>query len=193
MAMLLSLTLTLLCLIASGAPRITTGSPKFEGEMSAGEGPSWDPAGYLYFVGGNRITRRDMAGKVEIYRAPAGGANGTLIDSERRLLVCEALARRVTRTERDGSITVLADRYEGKRFNSPNDLSIDSKGRVYFTDPRYGRRDSMEMDVEAVYRIDAPGKVTRLTTAKDVDRPNGILVSPDDKYLYVADNNNNNV
>ena len=184
--------LFLTALTLSGAPRITTGAPKLEGEMSAGEGPSWDPAGYLYFVGGNRISRRDLTGKVEIFRAPAGGANGTLIDPERRLLVCEALARRVTRTEKNGSITVLADRYEGKRFNSPNDLAIDSKGRVYFTDPRYGPRDDMEMKVEGVYRIDAPGKVTRII-AREVDRPNGILVSPGDRYLYVADNNNNNV
>jgi len=175
-------------LLAAGS--IIAGSPKLEGEMAAGEGPSWDPAGYLYFTGGNRISRRDAAGKVEVYRAPAGGANGTLIDLEHRLVVCEGLARRVTRTERDGSLTVLADHYEGKRFNSPNDLSIDSKGRIYFTDPRYGNRDNMEMRVEAVYRIDAPGKVTRII-AGEVERPNGILVSPGDRYLYVADNNNN--
>jgi gluconolactonase len=106
-------------------------------------------------------------------------------------VVNESGARRVTRTERDGSITVLADNYEGKKFNSPNDLAIDSKGRIYFTDPRYGRRDSMEMTVEAVYRIDGPQKVTRIISG-EVNRPNGILISPDDRYLYVADNNNNN-
>ena len=172
------------------AAALTTGGPKMEGDFGAGEGPSWDPAGYLYFTGGNKISRRDGAGKVEIFREPAGGANGTLIDRERRLLVCEAQARRVTRTERDGSITVLAERFEGKRFNSPNDLTIDSKGRVYFTDPRYGRREGMEMDVEGVYRIDAPGKVARVIGA-EVERANGILVSPGDRYLYVADNNNN--
>jgi gluconolactonase len=182
--------LLLLAPLAAAGP-LTTGPPKFEGEMAAGEGPSWDPAGYLYFVGANRISRRNAAGKVEVYRSPAGGANGTLIDREGRLLVCEALARRVTRTERDGSITVLADHYEGKRFNSPNDLTMDSKGRVYFTDPRYGNRDDMEMKVEGVYRIDAPGKVVRIIAA-EVDRPNGILVTPGDRYLYVADNNNNN-
>ena len=187
-AMLRLLLLVALPLFAAGP--VTTGSPKFEGDMTAGEGPSWDPAGYLYFVGGNRISRRDAAGKVEVYRAPAGGANGTLIDPERRLIVCEALARRVTRTERDGTITVLADRYDGKRFNSPNDVAIDSKGRLYFTDPRYGPRDDMEMTVEGVYRIDAPGKVTRII-AGEVNRPNGVLVSPGDRHLYVADNNNN--
>jgi gluconolactonase len=102
----------------------------------------------------------------------------------------------VIRIERDGSVTVLADNYEGKKFNSPNDVSIDSQGRLYFTDPRYGRRDTMEIldgngkQVEGVYRIDAPGKVTRII-GSEVERPNGILVSPGDRYLYVADNNNN--
>src|SRR6185295_5185386 len=103
----------------------------------------------------------------------------------------------ITRTESDGSITVLADNYEGKHFNSPNDVTIDSKGRIYFSDPRYGGRNGMEIldqegkTVEGVYRIDAPGKVTRIIT-HEIDRPNGLLVSPNDEYLYVADNNNNN-
>jgi gluconolactonase len=186
--------LALLLLITPGFAaerRATTGAPKLEGDMMAGEGPSWDPAGYLYFVGGNRISRLALNGKPEVFREPVGGPNGSLVDPEGRLLVTEAGARRVTRTERDGTITVLADRYEGKRFNSPNDLALDSKGRVYFTDPRYGRRDTMEMTIEGVYRIDAPGKVSLILAAPDIDRPNGILVSPGDRYLYIADNNNN--
>ena len=94
------------------------------------------------------------------------------------MIVCESQSRRVIRIERDGSVTVLADNYEGKKFNSPNDVSIDSKGRLYFTDPRYGRRDTMEIldaqgkQVEGVYRIDAPGKVTRIIE-HEVERPNG--------------------
>ena len=173
------------------AAALINGAPHFEGDMSAGEGPSWDPAGYLYFTGRNKISRLRPGGKPEIFRDPAGGANGTLIDAERRLVVCESQARRITRTERDGSITVLADQFEGKRFNSPNDLSIDSRGRIYFSDPRYGRRDGMELSVEGVYRIDAPGKVARVI-GSEVERANGLLVSPQDRYLYVADNNNNN-
>src|ERR1700730_17139292 len=115
-----------------------------------------------------------------------------------RYFASRAGARRVTRTERDGSITVLAAEYGGHHFNSPNDLTIDSKGRIYFSDPRYGRRDDMEMRdaegrfMEGVYRIDAPGKVTRVI-GREVERANGVLVSPDDKFLYVADNNNNNL
>src|ERR1051325_8614994 len=94
------------------AAALISGAPKFEGDISAGEGPSWDPAGYLYFTGGNKISRRDAGGKVEVYRQPAGGANGTMIDRERRLVVCESQARRITRTERDGTIAVLADQFE---------------------------------------------------------------------------------
>ncbi|MDQ6704499.1 MAG: hypothetical protein M3Z85_00905, partial [Acidobacteriota bacterium] len=78
---------------AGAEQRITIGSPKFEGDMVAGEGPSWDPAGYLYFVGKDRISRRDLQGKVEVFREPAGGPNGSLIDPQGRLLICEAGAR----------------------------------------------------------------------------------------------------
>jgi gluconolactonase len=177
--------------IAPGAKPVNLGS------VAAGEGPAWTPQGELLFTGQNRITRRAKDGSIHIFREPSGGANGLLFDLQERLIACEANSRRVTRTEADGKITVLADQYEGHRFNQPNDLTIDSKGRIYFTDPRYGKRDDMEMRdstgqlVEGVYRIDAPGKLTRVI-GREMERPNGILVSPDDKTLYVADNNNNN-
>ncbi|MEX2138648.1 MAG: SMP-30/gluconolactonase/LRE family protein [Pirellulales bacterium] len=167
------------------------------GVEHAGEGPAWDAStNSLFFVGGNRTSRLKPDGSVEVVRQPDGGSNGLLFDKQGRLLACEAAARRVTRIEADGAITVLADSYQGKKFNSPNDLTIDSRGRIYFTDPRYGNRDSMELRdddgklVEGVYRIDAPGKVHRII-APEVDRPNGVLVSPDDKHIFVADNNNN--
>jgi gluconolactonase len=165
-------------------------------DTGAGEGPAWNPKLGLLFSGGDKITRLNLEGKIEVYRAPSGGSNGLLWDAEGRLVVCEAANRRVTRIEKDGSVTILADHYEGKRFNSPNDLTVDSHGRIYFSDPRYGPREGMEIldaagkAVEGVYRIDAPGKVTRVIT-HEADRPNGLLVSKDDRYLYVADNNNN--
>jgi gluconolactonase len=177
---------------SADSPLAPGAKPKNEGSIAAGEGPAWHPSGSLYFTGQDRITRRDSGGAVHAFREPAGGANGLLFDRELRLLVCESRNRRITRTEPNGEITVLAESYEGHRFNSPNDLTIDSKGRIYFSDPRYGRRDDMEMREEGVYRIDGPGKVTRII-GREVERANGVLVSPGDKFLYVADNNNNNV
>jgi N-acyl-D-amino-acid deacylase len=164
---------------------------------NAGEGPVWhSPSRSLYFSGDNRVTRVDADGKSHAFREPSGGSNGLLFDQQGRLVVCESANRRVTRTELDGRITILADSYQGMKFNTPNDLTIDSKGRIYFSDPRYGNRDSMEMRdaagklVEGVYRIDAPGKVQRVIT-DETERPNGVLVSSDDRHLFVADNNNN--
>ena len=177
----------MLGLAAAGGP-----VPVNLGDVGAGEGPAWSPAGELFFTGGGRIYRRDKAGKVHIFREAPNGANGLAFDREGRLVACEHQNRRVTRTERDGSITVLAERFEGKRFNSPNDLSVGAKGRIYFSDPRYGKRDDMEM-VEGVYRIDAPGKVVRVLGPDSVERPNGVLVSADGRHLYIADNNNNTV
>lgn len=158
----------------------------------AGEGPAWRD-GALLFSGGGKISRWQPGGAgVTVFRDPSGGSNGLRFDREGRLIVCEAGNRRVTRIEKNGEVTVLADRFEGHRFNTPNDLTLDSRGRIYFSDPRYGKRDGMELDVEGVYRIDAPGQVVRIL-GKEVERANGVLVSPDDKYLYVADNNNNTV
>jgi gluconolactonase len=137
-----------------------------------------------------------LDGTVKPFREDALGANGSYVDPNGRVIVCEAAGRRVTRTEKDGTLTILADEYHGKKLNSPNDLSMDSKGRIYFTDPRYGRMDNLEIRdeagvlVEGVYRIDGPGKITRVLT-HEVERPNGIFVSSGDRYLYVADNYNN--
>ena len=176
-------------MLAAGSPVIDGEKPVQQANVHAGEGPAWDGKGTLYFTGSGRISRRDASGKVEVFRESAGARpNGLLFDREGRLLVCEAGNRRVVRLEKNGEVTVMAERFEGKRFNSPNDIAMDSRGRIYFSDPRYGNRDGMEMP-EHVYRIDAPGKVTRIT-AGEVDRPNGVLVSLKDQYLFIADNNN---
>jgi gluconolactonase len=164
-------------------------------ETGAGEGPAWHPELGLLISGDGNTNRRDKEGKTSVYR-PDTGSNGLLFDREGRLILCESARYRVTRLEQDGKLTILADRYEGHRFNTPNDLTQDSKGRIYFSDPRYGDRDDMEMvddkgrKVEGVYRINVDGKVTRIIT-HEVDRPNGVVITPDDKYLFVADNNNN--
>ncbi|MBC8351812.1 MAG: SMP-30/gluconolactonase/LRE family protein [Planctomycetes bacterium] len=174
---------------------------QLEGRVAFTEGPAWHPDGNVYFsdIANNRIMRRDVNGEIHVFRTPSGRTNGIVFDRQGRLLCCEGGGldsnRRITRTELNGTITVLADRHRGGKFNSPNDLAIDSKGRIYFTDPRYGdrsdmqQRDTDDRSIEGVYRIDEVGKVARIIT-HEVDRPNGILVSPNDKYLYVADNVN---
>src|ERR1041384_5454996 len=115
--------------LAGAQERVTEGELKLVIDAPAGiarEGPSWDPAGFLYFVGNNKVSRLDLQGKLEAFLDPSPGANGSLVDSQKRVLVCESQGRRVVRVDRDHSVTVLADSYEGKKFNSPNDLAIDS-------------------------------------------------------------------
>ena len=160
-----------------------------------GEGPAWHPElGVLMSGHNHHINQLDPTGKTKIYRKDAG-TNGLLFDAKGRLLACEPTKRRVTRTELDGKITVLTESYEGKKYNQPNDITVDSQGRIYFTDPYYGGGVKLEMTdkdgkiVEGVYRIDLDGKVTRII-GRELERPNGILVSADDKHLFVADNNN---
>ena len=163
-------------------------------ETGAGEGPAWHPELGLLTSGEGNINQRDRDGKMSIYREQAG-SNGLMFDREGRLIICEPVLRRVTRLDKNGVLTVLADRFEGKRFNQPNDVTLDSRGRIYFSDPRYGDRSDMELldkqgrTVEGVYRIDLDGRVTRIIE-HEADRPNGLVVTHDDKFLFVADNNN---
>ncbi|SDE13817.1 SMP-30/gluconolactonase/LRE family protein [Glycomyces harbinensis] len=160
------------------------------------EGPVYVPSGkYLLFsdIPNDRIMRWDETdGTVSVFRSPANHANGHALDRQGRLVSCEHGGRRVTRTELDGSTTVLADRWNGLRFNSPNDAVVDSSGAVWFTDPPYGitsdyegHRAEQEIDGCHVYRIDPSGVVERV--ADDFERPNGLAFSPDERRLYVAD------
>jgi gluconolactonase len=161
------------------------------------EGPAWFPAGrYLVWsdIPNDRMLRWDETdGSVSVFRAPAMNSNGNTTDRQGRLVTCEHRGRRVTRTEHDGRITVLADRHGGRRFNSPNDVAVRSDGSIWFTDPPYGiltdyEGDAGESEVGGnhVWRIDgATGEVT--LAADDFDKPNGIAFSPDERRLYVAD------
>lgn len=168
--------------------------PELLQEQGAGEGPAWHPELGLLTSGEGHIYRRHLNGERSIYRQNAG-TNGLMFDRKGRLVLCEPAQRRVTRLELDGKLTILADKYEGHRFNQPNDLTIDAQDRIYFSDPRYGDRGDMEIldakgrKIEGVYRIDPDGKVTRVIT-HEVDRPNGLVVTSGDQFLYVADNNN---
>ncbi len=163
-------------------------------ETGAGEGPVWKSSLGLLTSGEGNINLRTPEGKTSVYIHNAG-SNGLMFDREGRLVICEPVRRRVSRIEADGSTTVLAETFEGKRFNQPNDLTLDSKNRLYFTDPRYGDRAGMEMkdregrEIEGVYRIDPDGRVVRIIS-QEVDRPNGLAITADDRFLYVADNNN---
>jgi gluconolactonase len=161
------------------------------------EGPAFDSAGNLYFsdIIGNSIYRLAPDGSRSIFRDDSGRTNGNTFDAHGRLISCEgaefgpAGRRRIVRTDlKTGSIEVLTERFQGKRYNSPNDVVVDSMGRIWFTDPYYSDdRSSLEMTEEAVYRIDPDGEVSRVETQPAIERPNGLAVTPDDKTLYLID------
>ena len=160
------------------------------------EGPAWFPAmRSLIFsdIPNNRMLRFDEAGgTVSVFRQPSNNSNGNTTDVQGRLVTCEHLARRVTRTEHDGSITVLADKHNGKRFNSPNDIVVKNDDSIWFTDPSYGilfdyEGGKAESEIGAchVYRIDPSGDI--MVVADDFEKPNGLAFSPDESLLYIAD------
>lgn len=160
------------------------------------EGPVWFGDGrYLVWsdIPNNRMLRwTEETGAVSVFRSPANNSNGNTRDRQGRLVTCEHLTRRVTRTEVDGKITVLLDQFEGRRLNAPNDVVVDRQGAIWFTDPGYGILSDYEGDQSefelptAVYRIDpVTGQAT--VVANDFDRPNGLCFSPDESRLYIVD------
>jgi undecaprenyl-diphosphatase UppP len=162
------------------------------------EGPACDAAGNVYFsdILNDRLWKLAPDGTRTIFREPAGRTNGNSFDREGRLLHCEGAemgtggGRRVARTDLgSGQYEVLTDRYERALYNSPNDICVDGRGRIYFTDPRYGDRSDMEMEVEGVYRIDLDGTVARILEQPAIQRPNGLAVTMDSKRLYLVDSN----
>ena len=185
--------LLLPALLALSAPAEVPVAPgatveKLSGGLKFTEGPAADSHGNVAFtdIPRNLILVWSVDGKLSTLRENSGGANGLWYDAQDRLLVCEGGNRRLTRTATDGTVEVLADQFEGKKFNSPNDLWPDPKGGVYFTDPRYGKTDDVEMSVRGVYHVDAAGKVRRVLD--DLKNPNGVIGTPDGKVLYVGDN-----
>lgn len=150
------------------------------------EGPSWHPDGFYYFVDipASRLHRLDPGGEPELVRENTGEANGTTFDLQGRLVLCEGGNRRVVRSNADGSIEPLAERYEGKRFNRPNDVVCRSDGSLYFTDP--GLRVPLaerELPYAGVYRVTPDGGISLVA---DCEYPNGLAFSPDERTLYVA-------
>ena len=164
------------------------------GDFQFTEGPIWHPREkHLTFsdIPANRMFRWSDAGGVAVFREPSNMTNGNTYDQQGRMLSCEHATSRVTRTEADGSVTVLASHYEGKELNSPNDIVVRNDGTVWFTDPTYGRADRTgvvrepELDFRGVYRLHPDGDLVLL--AKDFDMPNGLAFTPDHQSLYVAD------
>ena len=167
--------------------------PEIATAVAFTEGPTVDRDGNVYFTElvFQRIMRLDSKGVLTVFRENSNNANGLLVDPQGRLIACEGAGStrmgvsqkfkpQVTRTDlATGKIEVLADNYEGKPFIGPNDVTIDSKGRLYFTDLPGG----------AVYRLDAPGRLSRILAAPDIQRPNGLQISPDDRTLYVIEAN----
>jgi gluconolactonase len=156
------------------------------------EGPSVDAEGFVYFTEliSQRILLYSPNGIVSIYRGDSNGANGTVIDEQGRLIVCEASDRRrqqarITRTDlATGRIEVLTDSYGGEAYAAPNDVTLDRRGRIYFTDAGpVGQLDG------GLYRIDTDGRVSRLLESPAIERPNGVVISPDDKTLYLVESN----
>lgn len=153
------------------------------------EGPVWTSTGLLFTdIPADTIYRADKT----VAFNPSGKANGLTLDGEGRLIRCEHWNRRVSRVETDGTVTVLADAYNGKKFNSPNDAVWHSNGTVFFTDPTYGLEGrAQEQPGQSVYAIQTGGAVAQV--AGDFNQPNGIALSPDSKTLYVADTNRGNI
>ncbi len=190
----------------SGDPAILPPGAKLEQIFSGGiltEGVTSAPDGTIYFsdvtfthasnMQAGHIMKFDpKTGKVSVFRSPSGMSNGLKFDAQGRLLAAEGAdygGRRVTRTDmKTGKAEILAAMFEGRPINSPNDMTIDEKGRIYFSDPRYLGYEPIDQPFQAVYRIDPDRSIHRIIT--DAGKPNGVCVSPDQRTLYVVSNEN---
>ncbi len=208
------MTLALLTLLAplyaqappSGDPSILPAGARLEQIFTGGiltEGVTSAPDGTVYFsditfthasgMQAGHIMKYDpRTGQVSVYRSPSGMSNGLKFDAQGRLLAAEGAdygGRRITRTDmRTGKAEILAGLFEGRPLNSPNDITIDEKGRVYFSDPRYLGHEAIDQPFQAVYRVDPDRSIHRIIT--DAGKPNGVCVSPDQRTLYVVSNEN---
>jgi len=151
------------------------------------EGPAWSKDGYLLYsdVPRNKIIRYTPGEKPEFFREESNGASGNAFDEKGRLYTCETGMRRVTRTTKEGKVEVLADKWEGKRFNAPNDIVVRRDGHVYFTDPAFASQlDSRDLDFFGVFHISPKGQVALVAKVKG--RPNGVTLAPNGHVLYVT-------
>ena len=176
-------------------PQITSGSPNYEAEKIASnfqfaDGIAWARAGFLAVADVRRNTlfryEGDVRPEIKPWRENSGGASGLAYDLQERLWICESANRRVTRLDQSGKLETLADSYQGKKFNAPNDIVVRRDGHVYFTDPAFGSAvDRRELDFHGVWHIGPKGEMDAV--ARWQTRPNGITISADGKILYVTD------
>ena len=167
-------------------------------KVSAGhvftEGPVWSREGFLIFsdIPSNKLLKITPGEGTGVFRNDSNGANGNALDAQGRLYTCESHSRRVVRSDKKGKIEVLAERWQGKRLNAPNDIVVRKDGHVYFTDPAFGNQaDARELDFYGVYHISHKGDLDVI--AKPKGRPNGIALSPNGHILYVANSDERNV
>jgi gluconolactonase len=158
------------------------------------EGPAWSKEGFLVFsdTPTDRLLKWVPGHQIELFRKDAHGPAGNAFDQQGRLYTCETRARRVTRTDKQGNVEVLAEQWEGKKLNAPDDIVVSRNGHVYFTDPAFGSQsDHRELDFYGVYHV--PPKGPMKVVAKSAGRPNGIALSPNGRVLYVSNSDERNV
>jgi gluconolactonase len=158
------------------------------------EGPAWSRDGYLILsdIPNNKLLQFKFGDPPSLFRENSNGANGNTYDAQGRLYTCESHSRRVTRADKKGKIEVLAERFQGKRFNAPNDIVVRHDGQIYFTDPAFGnQQDTRELDFYGVFHLSPRGELEAI--AKPKGRPNGIAISPNGRILYVTNSDDRNV
>jgi gluconolactonase len=158
------------------------------------EGPAWSRDGFLIFsdTPNDKLWKWTPGSPVAVFRENAGGPGGNAFDAEGRLYTCETRARRVTRTDKKGAVEVIAEKWEGKRLNAPNDIVVSRTGHVYFTDPAFGAQtEARELDFHGIYHI--PKNAPMKLIAKPAGRPNGIALAPTGRILYVVNSDERSV
>lgn len=182
------------CYSAFGQDLANVSVEKVVTAMKFAEGPVWSREGFLLFsdIPSNRIMKFTPGEGTTVYREHSNGTIGNTFDEKGRLYSCESRTGRVIRTDKKGKIEVLAEKWEGKRLNAPNDIIVSKNGHVYFTDPAFGdQADRRQLDFYGVYLINPKGELSLL--AKPAGRPNGIALSPNGKLLYISNSDDRNI